>query len=120
MSKLQELCTSVKVYNDYEFFGDQPYIDWCQSERRSVFPPWYAVCKRGVSFGDAWYAHGAKLFSYSGGAENKHKAFDKAAEFMKSEFGITSLKRSPFGGWGDMEYVTKRLKEIKALAKKGN
>ena len=119
MSKLQELCRSVKVYNDYGFFQDQPYISWTQNGGRSVMPPWYAVHKRGVDFGDAWYTYGAMVFSHSGGIENKHKAFDEAVQFLKDRFGIQEVARSPFGGWGDAEYVAKRIKQIKEMANVG-
>ena len=118
MSKLSELCRSVKVYNDYEFFGDQPYITWAQNGGRSIFPPWYAVTKRGVDFGDGWYANGSKLFSYGGSVEDKHKAFNTAVEFLESEFGIKRVARSPFGDWGDAEFVKRRIAEIKEMARK--
>lgn len=116
MSKLTDLLSTVKVYNDYEFFGNEPYMTHASNGGRTVMPPWWAVGKRGVKLSNEWYANGNKLFSHFGGKESKREAFDEASEFMRTEFGIEKLARSPFGGWGDAEFVTKRLKELKELA----
>jgi hypothetical protein len=117
MSKTQDLLRTVRVFNDYEFFGEQPYIVYHpRGGSRSVTPASWSVFKRGEDLGHAWYDHKAKRFSCHN-RETKKAAFEKAKKWASKRFKIKTWKRAPFGGYGDEEFVKTRLKELRAAAK---
>lgn len=116
MSKLQDICRSVRVFNDYEFFGDRPYVWRWVRDGRDVTPSAWLVTKRGVKLSSAWYYQYAEAFTYSSRDESK-EAFADAVKYLRDKFNITEVARGPFGGWGDKEYVKRRIVEIKKEAK---
>lgn len=118
MSKDMDLLRSVNVYNDANFFQDEPYISYRAGDtgRASIISAWL-VTKRGVNLQTHWTDYGSKSFTTWGVADRKVK-FEDAKAYMLKKFGVTELKRAPTGGWGSAEYVDKRMKEIKELANK--
>lgn len=118
MSKAQDICRSVRVFNDYDFFGDKPHIWKVVADGRIVSLSKWVVSKCGEKLLDMWYDYGDKTFSYISREDSK-EAFEKAKAYLRERWEIKEVKRSPFGGYGDAEYVKNRLKEIKQLAKEG-
>jgi hypothetical protein len=116
MSKLQDICRSVRVFNDHEFFQYEPYI-YRRVKRggRDVTPSAWLITKRGEKLSDRWYYNYAKAFTYDSREQSK-AAFSRAVEYLRTEFKVAEVARSPFGGYGDKEYVEKRIAEIKLEA----
>ena len=119
MSKLQDICRSVRVFNDYEFFGDHPHVWRWVKDSREVTPSAWLVAKRGEKLSKDWYYHYARAFTYISREQGK-VAFDKAVEYLRTQFKVAEVARSPFGGYGDKNYVEKRIAEIKLEAEGAN
>lgn len=114
MSKLQDKLRLVKVYNNYEFFGNEPYIDWAPREARALTNSRWYVAKRGEKLSTEWYNHGDRVFNYVGGKDEKQAAFVEARDWADEKFGKRDWVRGPFGGYGDRAFVEKRTKELLA------
>ena len=114
MSKLKDMCRKAKVYNDANFFQDEPYI-WYQSngDYRSMIHSAWAITKRGVELSNHWKDYGSLKISCD--RESKKERFGDAVRYLETNFGVTELSKGPFGGWGDSGYVKRRLAEIKAV-----
>lgn len=117
MSKLTELFRSVKIYNDYEFFRDEPHM-WYrpQGDARSMMSSAWMVTKHGTNLEKHWSDRGSYCILVWG-RHDKQERFEEAALYMYTQFGIEELARSPFGGWGDKQFVKRRIAEIKEMAK---
>ena len=107
MSKLTEVLREKKVYNEYLFYGKQPYIGYRSAH--SVIPACWAVCKLGINLGEAWYDYGSRTFSAWG---NRKKALGEAQAWASEKFGVKVWARDPFGSYGEAEFIKKRIKEI--------
>ena len=118
MSKTQDLLRTVRVFNDHEFFGEQPYIVCYPRVARGVTPASWLVFKRGEDLGKAWYDNKGPRFSYSC-RESKQDAFEDAKKWTGKRFKIKTWKRGPFGGYGEREFVKSRLKELRVTATQG-
>ena len=113
MSKLMKLCNSLGMHNDYEFFGLKPYIyRRANTGSRDVRPSAWLVTKRDKKLSNKWYYDYDKAFTYISRDQSK-KAFLGAVKYLWENFGVNEVARSPFGGYGDKEFVKKRIKEIK-------
>ncbi|KKN09665.1 hypothetical protein LCGC14_1044360 [marine sediment metagenome] len=116
-SKATRLLRTVRIFNDYDFFGQQPYI---YRRPRGIgldltVSAWMAT-RRGVSLDDAWYNYGDRPFTYLG-REAVAPALAVAKEWAGKRFGITAWARSPFGGWGYADFVKTRMAELRAKAR---
>lgn len=111
MSKLTDKLNAKGIYNDYYFFGDNPYITYQSGDSRACISSGFMVFKRGLKLSDAWYDHGGKKFIVFG-RKDKDDKFAKAVAFIQSEFGVGEVARCPFGGYGDAEYIKYRIKEL--------
>jgi hypothetical protein len=118
VSKTKDLLRTVRVFNNYEFFGEQPYIV-CKPRMgsRSVTPASWTVFKLGEDLGRAWYDYKGKTFPYHN-RETKKIAFEKAKKWAGKRFKIKTWKRCPFGGYGEEGFVKARLKELREKAVK--
>lgn len=116
MNKLTRLCNSMGMHNDYEFFQDEPYIDRrVNTGSRDIIPSAWLVIKRGKKLSNEWYYNYAKAFSYVSREQSK-AAFGEAVDYLRTQFNVTEIARSPFGGYGDKKFVEKRMEEIKKIA----
>lgn len=115
MSKLTDQFRARGVYNEYEFFGEQPYITYYAAEPRTLGSARYMVFKRGVDLGQAWYDRGGRAFLRWG---DRREALAAAQKFVTERFGITEFARCPFGAFGDSTFIKARIKEILALPEK--
>ena len=109
MSKLSDALRERKVFNDYEFFGNQPYVIYRPQKNWSSSG--WIIFKRGESLGDR-YSDGGGFFILVWGRRDKAEKFEVAKKYMRDQFGITELAKAPTGGWGDAEFVKRRIKEI--------
>lgn len=116
MSKLTDQFRARGVYNEYEFFGEQPYITYHAGDNgRGGRSARYMVFKRGVDLGQAWYDNGGRAFLRWG---DRREALAAAQKFVTERFGITEFARCPFGSFGDSTFIKARIKEILALPEK--
>lgn len=111
MTKLQDKLKDMDVFNNAIFFWENPYI-WYRPRDKTRTPAWM-VTKRGQDIGNNWYDYGSKSFPCIGN-EDKAQRFEEAKSYMAEKFGITRLSRSPFGGWGDADFIAKRIAELTA------
>ena len=107
MSKLTETLREKKVYNEYEFYGTQPYISYYPAH--SVIPAHWSVCKQGLNLGRAWYDHNARTFSTRG---NRKQSLIEAQAWESETFGVKTWARDPFGSYGEVEFIKQRIKQI--------
>jgi len=111
MSKVTDKLREKKIVNDYDFFGDEPFAYYQVNDRISGQTSAWMVRKRGEKLSDIWYDHGCKSFLVWG-RKDKADKFNEACVYLYSQFGVEKVARSPFGGWGDAEFVARRLKEL--------
>ena len=111
------LLRTVRVFNDYDFFGNEPYIYRRPSGiGRDLTVSAWVVTKRGLKLDDAWYNYGDRPFTYLG-REAVPAALAAAQEWASKRFGITTWARCPFGGRGDADFVKSRLAALVAKAR---
>jgi len=111
MSKLTDKLNAKGIFNDYGFFGDEPYIWYRPNHSRACISSGWMVTKKGFRLSDAWYDHGDKSFM-NWGRKDKAEKFAEAVAYIQSKFGVGEVARSPFGGYGDAEYIKSRIKEL--------
>jgi hypothetical protein len=122
--KIIEELRKRKVYNLYEFYGEQPHI-WYRprGDSRSMTVPGWMVSKRGINLADHWLDNESKHFGRfdapadmrNDSAYKQKAAVLKVAQAWASEkFGVKDWKRDPFDGYGPAEFVTERLRAILA------
>ena len=115
MSKLTEKFREKRVYNPYEFYGElEPYIVYHPS--RPFHSANWAVIKRGVNMGRAWYDDGCRTFrgfGMPGEGTRRARALLEAQAWASEKFGIKEWARDPFGSYGEAEFVKRRIKELK-------
>jgi hypothetical protein len=117
MSKLTDALNARGFHNSWEFFGNEPYVSFYAAQSRACHPATFRVHKRDKKLSDAWYDYGAKSFSFSGRA-GKKQALAEAQEWASNHFNIKEWARNPFGEWGEIEFVRKRIVEILAMPEK--
>lgn len=110
-SKLVKRLREVRVFNSYEFYQNEPYIDRHTTNYRDVMPSHYAVVKRGENLGCHHLDMGSKTFAYRG-RDGVKKAFLDAQLWASEKFGVKEWVRDPFGSYGDKEYIERRLIEL--------
>jgi hypothetical protein len=110
MSKLTDQLRAVKCINQWDFYGDQPYLYYRpRGDARSMQVPGWLVFKRGVKLEGHWMDHGARWF------HTKRNAPEVAQAWAAKQFKIKAWARDPWGGYGPADYVTTRLQELLAL-----
>jgi hypothetical protein len=115
MSKLTEKFREKGIFNPYNFYGDQPYITYQSAQPRSCMCAQWSVVKRGLDMGEAWYDYGCKTFTgfgLTGEGSIRTRALLQAQAWASEKFGIKTWMRDPFGSYGEVEYVKKRIKEL--------
>jgi len=110
-SKIIKHLRELRVFNSFDFYGDEPYIDRYATDYRSVTPSYWAVIKRGEKLADAWYARWMKMFSYHD-RDGVQPALERALVWASEKFGVKEWTCDPFGSYGSKEYVERRLKEL--------
>lgn len=111
MSKLTDKLNAKNVYNDWGFFGNHPFIWHRREDSRACISSSWMVTKKGFRLSEAWYDHGDMSFVNSG-RKDKAEKFAEAVAYIQSKFGVGEVARSPFGGYGDAEYIKSRIKEL--------
>ena len=114
MSKLTEKFREKKVFNPFDFYGDQPYITYRLGH--SVISACWAVAKSGLNLGQVWYDHGCRTFGgygEPGEGSQRVRGLRAAQAWARKYFGIKEWARDPFGSYGEAEFVKKRIKELK-------
>jgi len=107
VSKLTVQLKAVKVYNEYDFAQDgQAYI-WRANGSDWGYPSW-VVSRRGWRTAN----HGDGEFHIPS-VSQRAEVLEKAKAWASERYDIKDWKRTPFGGWMDAEFVTKRLQELK-------
>jgi hypothetical protein len=112
-SELRDKLRQVKIYNDYEFFADQPHI--VRSPASNWNSPQWAVHKRGAKLSEHYMDGGGKVF-YIHGRKDITAARLRAQEWASEKFGIDEWAIGPFGAYGPKKFIEKRIKYLlKAL-----
>lgn len=122
MSKLTDQLREIRIFNDHGFFNDggtQVYISYSPAERGRAYKSACWQVHRFVNGREVqtdpdghWRDYGRKTFS-AYRREDKAPALERAQAWCAERYGITEWARSPFGGYGDAEFVKARLKELK-------
>lgn len=113
MSKFTDALRTIKVFNDYEFFQDQPWITRYMGESRGFAAARWCVYRRGRKLGTAWYEHDGRWFAYVG-REAAVVALAEAQSWAGKEFGVKAWAKGPHGAWGPADFVKRRTAELKA------
>lgn len=110
-STIVEKMRAVRVFNQYEFYKDQPYMFYAKYESRAMTVAGWRVTKRGLKLDDAWYNHGCKPFH-----GKMKESLPDAQAWASKRFGVKAWARDPFGGYGPAEYVEARVAQLMRAA----
>lgn len=124
MSKLTESFRGVGVFNAHGFYGGQPYISYVPNGgcRSFQYACWAVHPPAGKKWTNLhWMDYGSKRFAISAAKGATHKerkasALLEAQAFLSRNCGIQQYAKDPYGGYGDAEFVSLRIADLKAQA----
>lgn len=128
MTRLQDELREAGVRNEHGFFnGDEPsgqvWLAYYPRIPRDVLGPHWTVYQRGTKTNPdgLWYHYGNKVFSAfhpgDNGESPRAAALKTAQAWAGARYGISDWKRTPFGGYGDAQFVEARLAELRKVAR---
>ena len=121
MSKLTDAFRTIRIFNEYNFADDQPYVSYTPNgDSRSMQVSQWSIIKGEERTDDnlsaPWYDYGRKTFVVMG-REDKATKLEAAKAYASEKYGIKEWAKTPYGSWMDAEFVKARTKELKqALA----
>lgn len=121
MNKRQRALRKVFIVNDFEFFGKQPYLHYFKAASRDVSGSGWRLTWRGngQKIGaneDSWRLGADTIWIH--GMGSKWDTFEEAKTQAEKLTGVKEWVASPFGSYGDKEFVEKRLTYLMALSKR--
>lgn len=122
MSKFTEQLSGIRVFNPYEFAGDDAYLEYFPNDNsRGGRSARWCVYRKGDA-PESWRSSAVKEFVIWGAgthAEVKAQKLEEAKAWASERYGIKEWARTPFGTWMDAEFVKRRIAELKEQLKDG-